>query len=87
MGRATTGMRGIKLEAGDEVIGMEVFSKAEAKISDKRKKMFRDILTIAEKGMGKRTPIHLFPIQKRSGKGVKVAVFRDRKNQSGGYYQ
>ncbi|HUC94764.1 MAG TPA: DNA gyrase subunit A [Candidatus Saccharimonadales bacterium] len=74
MGRATTGVTGIKLEAGDELIGMEVFPGKEQIPADKRKKYFRDILTIAEKGLGKRTPIHLFPVQKRAGKGVKASV-------------
>ncbi len=74
MGRATTGVTGIKLEKGDEVIGMEVFPAKEKIPSDKRKKVYRDILTIAEHGLGKRTPIHLFPVQKRAGKGVKAAV-------------
>ncbi len=74
MGRATTGVTGIKLEAGDELIGMDVFPGKESIPADKRKKYFRDILTIAEKGLGKRTPIHLFPVQKRAGKGVKAAV-------------
>jgi len=73
MGRATTGVTGIKLE-NDELIGMEVFPSREKKVEDKRKKVFRDILTIAEHGLGKRTPIHLFPVQKRAGKGVKAAV-------------
>ena len=74
MGRATTGVTGIRLEKGDELIGMEVFPAKENIPADKRKKIFRDILTIAEKGLGKRTPIHLFPVQKRAGKGVKAAV-------------
>lgn len=74
MGRATTGVTGIKMEKGDEVIDMEVFPGKERLPSDKRRKFFRDILTIAEKGLGKRTPIHLFPVQKRAGKGVKAAV-------------
>jgi DNA gyrase subunit A len=74
MGRATTGVTGIKLESGDELIGMEVFPAKEVIPADKRKKYFRDILTIAEKGLGKRTPIHLFPVQKRAGKGVKASV-------------
>lgn len=74
MGRATTGVTGIRLEAGDELIGMEVFPGKETIPADKRKKYFRDILTIAEKGLGKRTPIHLFPVQKRAGKGVKASV-------------
>ncbi len=74
MGRATSGMKGIRLDSDDEVIGMEVFPGKEDKPSDKRKKYFRDILTISEKGLGKRTPVHLFPIQRRAGKGVKTAV-------------
>jgi len=73
MGRATSGMSGIKLGKDDEVIGMEVFPPKLEKIDDKRKKIFRDILTISEHGTGKRTGIDLFPLQKRSGKGVKVA--------------
>lgn len=78
MGRATTGVTGIKMEAGDELIGMEVFPAKEDIPTDKRKKFFRDILTIAEHGLGKRTPIDLFPVQKRSGKGVKAAVVSDK---------
>jgi DNA gyrase subunit A len=74
MGRATTGVTGIKLETGDELIGMEVFPAKENIPADKRKKFFRDILTVAEKGLGKRTPLHLFPVQKRAGKGVKASV-------------
>src|SRR3989338_6427112 len=53
---------------------MEIFAAKELKLEDKRKKVFRDILTIAEHGLGKRTPIHLFPVQKRAGKGVKASV-------------
>lgn len=74
MGRATTGVTGIKMESNDELIGMDVFPGKETIPADKRKKYFRDILTIAEKGLGKRTPINLFPVQKRAGKGVKAAV-------------
>jgi len=74
MGRATTGVTGIKLESGDVAIGMEVFPGKEKMLKDKRKKFFRDILTISEHGLGKRTPIRLFPVQKRAGKGVKCSV-------------
>jgi len=78
MGRATSGVAGMRMEAKDEVIAMEVFPAKQAKVSDKRRKVFRDILTISEKGLGKRTPLHLFPVQKRSGKGVKAAVVNAR---------
>ncbi|MCH7641162.1 DNA gyrase subunit A [Patescibacteria group bacterium] len=72
MGRATSGVRGIKLNKGDIVIGMEVFPKKLVKPKDKRIKVFRDILTISEHGLGKRTRAQLFPVQRRAGKGVKA---------------
>ncbi len=81
MGRATTGVTGIRLDKNDEIIGMEVFPAKENIPSDKRKKYFRDILTIAEKGLGKRTPMNSFPVQKRAGKGVKAAVVTDKTGQ------
>lgn len=78
MGRSTSGMRGIRLAPEDAVLGMEVFSEKMEKPSDKRKKFFRDILTISERGIGKRTPTRLFPVQKRAGKGVKAAIVNDK---------
>lgn len=74
MGRATTGVKGIDLNDGDELIALEVFPSNEKTPDDKRRKYFRDILTISENGLGKRTPTKLFPVQKRAGKGVKAAV-------------
>jgi len=74
MGRATSGVSGIKIDQGDKLISMEVFPAKQKNPKDKRKKFYRDILTISKHGLGKRTPIRLFPIQKRAGKGVKAAV-------------
>ena len=78
MGRATKGMKGINLDKGDEVIGMEVFSEKVNKPQDGRKKMFRDILTVSEHGIGKRTRVDLFPVQKRAGKGVKAVALSEK---------
>jgi len=78
MGRATTGIRGIRLNPNDKVIGMDIFGPKQKKPKDKRRKVFRDILTISEGGIGKRTPTRLFPIQKRAGKGVKAAQINDK---------
>lgn len=74
MGRATTGVTGVKMSVGDKVIGMEVFPEKLDVPEDKRKKVFRDILTLSIHGLGKRTRFDLFPIQKRAGKGVKACV-------------
>lgn len=78
MGRATSGVRGMKLDKEDEVIAMEVFPAEKPEPEDKRRKFFRDILTISENGLGKRTKVKLFPVQKRAGKGVKAAVVNDK---------
>jgi len=78
MGRATSGVRGIKLDQDDFVIGMETFPAKIEKPSDKRKKFFLDALTISERGIGKRTPVQYFPVQRRAGKGVKAAVVNDK---------
>jgi DNA gyrase subunit A len=78
MGRATTGVTGIKLNKDDEVIAMETFLAKQKKPEDKRRKFFRDMLIISENGLGKRTPIRLYPVQKRAGKGVKAAAINDK---------
>ncbi len=69
--RDTKGVKGITLKNGDYVIGMEVF-KDETEMVD-NKKVDRQLLVVTENGMGKRTKLSAYPIQKRSGMGVKVA--------------
>ena len=58
MGRATYGVRGITLRKGDTVVSMEALEKEGA------------ILTVAERGIGKRTPIAEYRQQSRGGLGV-----------------
>jgi len=71
--RDTMGVRGILLKKEDYVVGMEALSSKIPQPEDKRKKVFRDILVVMEKGVGKRTEFSQFPLQKRGGMGVKVA--------------
>lgn len=78
MGRATSGVKGIKLGKGDQVIAIETFAGKIKEPEDKRKKVFRDLLIISEKGIGKRTALEKFPLQKRAGKGVKAASLSDK---------
>ncbi|QQS39528.1 DNA gyrase subunit A [Candidatus Woesebacteria bacterium] len=78
MGRATTGVAGIKLSPNDHVITMEVFPGQIKENKDKRRKTYRDMVIISERGLGKRTGIHLFPVQKRAGKGVKASVINTK---------
>ena len=59
MGRTAVGVRGIKLRPGDYVVG------AARAIPGK------DVLTITEKGYGKRTPVEEYRITNRGGIGIK----------------
>lgn len=58
MGRTAMGVRGIRLSKGDLVVSAEM---VEEKVL---------LLTITEKGMGKRSRIEDYPVQGRGGKGV-----------------
>ena len=78
MGRATTGVTGMKFDKDDKLIGMEVFPDKLEVVADKRKKIFRDILTLSIHGLGKRTKFDAFPIQKRAGKGVKACIISSK---------
>ena len=57
-GRVSMGVIGMNLDDGDEIIGMQMDSQGET------------LLVVSENGIGKRTDISEFPIQKRGGKGV-----------------
>ena len=58
-GRSSMGVRGMNLDQGDEIIGMQMNTQGGT------------LLIVSEKGMGKRTPIDEFTTQHRGGKGVK----------------
>lgn len=58
MGRSTHGVKGIALEAGDVVVGMDVL------------KPDGEVLTVSEEGYGKRTAVREYRTQSRGGKGI-----------------
>ena len=72
-GRDTMGVRGIRLKKDDYVMGMEVFPPKLEKPKDKRKKVFRDVLIVMEHGLGKRTSLNEYRLQKRGGIGIRAA--------------
>jgi len=82
--RDTMGVRGILLKNSDYIISMESFSAEEPVAADKRTKVFRDLLTVTENGMGKRTPLKEYPIQNRSGQGLKVSETTDKTGKISG---
>ena len=59
VGRNSIGVRGMSLNPEDEVIGMQLLSQG------------KYILTVSEKGLGKRTDMAEFTLQNRGGKGLK----------------
>ncbi len=63
MGRAACGVRGIKLEKKDEIVGMEV-------IPSEADKMKLTLLTVTSGGFAKRTPFCEYRLQSRGGKGI-----------------
>ena len=79
--RDTQGVRGIELKPSDYVVGMEVFSTTKTTPADKRRKSFEHVLIVMEKGMGKRTSIKDWPLQKRGGQGVKPAEITEKTGQ------
>ncbi len=58
-GRASMGVRGMNLDHEDEVVGMQMNTQGDK------------LLIVTEKGMGKRTNIDEFTLQRRGGKGLK----------------
>ncbi len=69
MGRTAYGVKGITLEEGNEVIGMETITPDST----------TQILTVTEGGYGKRTPVGEYRIQGRGGKGI-ISVKTTEKN-------
>jgi len=66
MGRVSRGVRGIRLRAGDEVIGMDIVEENTS------------LFVISEFGYGKRTKVEQFTPHKRGGVGIRSAVFNKK---------
>ncbi|MCW3813819.1 DNA gyrase subunit A [Micromonospora sp. DR5-3] len=69
MGRATSGVIGMRFSEDDELLAMEVV----------REGMDMDVLVATNGGYAKRTPIEEYPVQGRGGKGVLTAKITERR--------
>jgi DNA gyrase subunit A len=67
MGRATSGVIGMRFGGGDELLAMEVVRHG------------MDVLVATNGGYAKRTPLDEYPIQGRGGKGVLTAKITQRR--------
>lgn len=64
MGRGASGVRGIKLGKDDDVVGAEVVRKDDAKTME--------LLILSQNGLGKRSDLKSYKVQKRGGSGIKT---------------
>ncbi len=68
-GRVSGGVRGMRLEPGDRIVGMEVCRHGET------------LFAATENGFGKRTSIDEYPVHQRGGKGVITIKTSERNGQ------
>ena len=66
MGRTAMGVKGINLNKGDKVVGMDLVEKG------------KDLLVISINGYGKRTPLDEYRPQTRGGKGLKTYNIKEK---------
>ncbi len=69
MGRAASGVIGMKLEKNDFIINVNSISKDSAGLT---------LFTISEKGLGKRTKLTEYKVQKRGGSGILTSKVTDK---------
>lgn len=65
MGRSASGVAGIRLRKGDHVISMDVINKEMDKGN-------YEVLVVTENGLGKKTALKDYKIQRRAGSGIKT---------------
>ncbi|MCL5774878.1 MAG: DNA gyrase subunit A [Patescibacteria group bacterium] len=65
MGRSASGVTGMRLKKGDQIISMDIIRK-EVNVKD------LEVLVITENGLGKKTEAAYYKVQKRSGSGIKT---------------
>ena len=66
LGRDTMGVKAIDLSSDDYLVDMLVYKEG------------YDILTITEKGYGKRSDVSEYKVQNRNGKGIKAGIFNEK---------
>ena len=70
MGRATSGVIGMRLGTGDELLSMQVGTDDE-----------QAVMVVTNGGFGKRTKVGMYPRQGRGGKGVLTAKIEQKRGQ------
>jgi DNA gyrase subunit A len=74
MGRQAVGVKGLELKSKDRLVGLEVISADRSEV----------LLTVTEKGVGKRTPAAEYNLQSRGGMGTITIKTTPRNGQVAG---
>lgn len=87
MGRATSGVTGMKFREDDQLLAMGVVrmdhklaetAAAEGDLSDSQDISEQDVFVVFESGLAKRSPVSDYRVQRRGGLGIKVAKITER---------
>ncbi len=74
MGRAAGGVRAMRISEKDSIIGVDIVKKEmSAKGGSASGGKDMTFLTMSESGLGKKTPLKEYKVQKRGGSGIKTA--------------
>jgi len=65
MGRGASGVTGMRIKKGDHIISMDIIRK-EVNVKD------LEVLVVTENGLGKKTELGYYKVQKRAGSGIKT---------------
>lgn len=65
MGRAAAGVTGMRLKKADQIISLDIIPKT-ADVKN------LEVLVVTENGLGKKSPLSFYKIQRRAGSGIKT---------------
>lgn len=71
MGRLAAGVTGVRLKKGDHIISMDIITKDMTGGN-------KEVLVVTEHGLGKKTPLKDYKIQKRAGSGIKTVKITEK---------
>lgn len=71
MGRTASGVTGMRLKKDDHIISMDIITKD-------MEGQGREVLVVTQNGLGKKTPVKDYKIQKRAGSGIKTVKITEK---------
>lgn len=72
MGRGAAGIHAMRLRGNDRVAGCDIIRASKGQMAQGAQGGL-ELLVVMEKGFAKRTPLHVYKVQRRGGSGIKTA--------------